>query len=96
MHIKFLQYLREAARALHLHGRNEEAILFARRAVHLDPSKDNTQLLKLVTGESEKEVIDTFEKPEGVAMPKFPNIEEPVEEEKNKPGLLARLFRHRA
>ncbi|HKF43022.1 MAG TPA: DUF4388 domain-containing protein [Thermoanaerobaculia bacterium] len=90
------QYLREAARALHLHGRNEEAILFARRAVHLDPSKDNTQLLKLVTGESEKEVIDTFEKPEGVAMPKFPNIEEPVEEEKNKPGLLARLFRHRA
>jgi len=90
------QYLREAARALHLHGRNEEAILFARRAVHLDPSKDNTQLLKLVTGESEKEVIDTFEKPEGVAMPKSPNIEEPVEEEKNKPGLLARLFRHRA
>ena len=90
------QYLREAARALHQHGRQEEAILFARRAVHLDPSKENTHLLKLVTGGTENDLIASFEKPEGGSMPKSPAAAEPVEEEKSKPGLLARLFRLRA
>ena len=90
------QYLREAARALHQHGRREEALLFARRAAHLDPSKENTQLLKLVTGETEKEIVAAFEKPEDAPMPGLPVAAGPAEGEASKPGLLARLFRHRA
>jgi curved DNA-binding protein CbpA len=90
------QYLRDAARALHLHGRHEEALLFARRAVHMDPSRENTQLLKLVSGETEKEVVDAFEKPEDSPLPGFPGEDGSAEGEKGKPGLLARLFRHRA
>jgi tetratricopeptide (TPR) repeat protein len=41
-------YLREAARELLAHGRAKEALLFAERAVHLDPSSANQQLLDLV------------------------------------------------
>jgi curved DNA-binding protein CbpA len=93
---KKLMYLREAARALHLHGRHEEALLFARRAVHMNPSKENAQLLKLVTGETEKEVVATFEKPEDAPLPAFPGADGSAEGERSKPGLLARLFRHRA
>ncbi len=39
------QYVREAAVALHDHGRDEEAEPFARRALDLDPTPDNQQLL---------------------------------------------------
>jgi len=87
------QYLREAAKALHQHGRKEEAILFARRAVHLDPSKENQQLLKLILGETEKEVVASFENPEPLPVPKFPKEEADPEPEKARPGLLSRLFR---
>lgn len=89
------QYLREAARALHQHGRRDDAILFARRAVHMDPSRESEQLLKLVLGEAEKEVVASFAKPEEVPVPRFPGGHGP-EEEKTRPGLLARLFRHRS
>ena len=88
------QYLREAARALHQHGRNEEAALFAQRAVLLDPSRENQELVRLVRGETEKEVLDSFEE-EQVPVPS--DFIEPEETpEKTRPGLLARLFRHRA
>ena len=88
-------YLQETARALHQHGRQEEAVLFARRAVLLDPSRENQQLLRLVLGETEKEVIASFEKEE---LPVLPDFLESVEPHGEKPrtGLLARLFRHRA
>jgi predicted Zn-dependent protease len=89
------QYLCEAARALHTHGRKDDAALFAKRAVHLDPSRENHQLLKLVLGETEKEVIASFEKPEDIPVPALAARDEPPEE-KPRPGLLARLFRHRA
>jgi hypothetical protein len=51
---KRLAYLREATRELFRHGRAEEALLFAGRAVHLDPSSANQQLLDLVTGSPQK------------------------------------------
>ena len=89
------QYLREAARALHLHGRNEEAALFARRAVLVDPSHENQELVRLVLGETEREVIASFEREGTPNVPDFIAPNEP-EGKKNRPGLLARLFRHRA
>lgn len=88
-------YLREAARALHTHGRKDEALLFARRAVQVDASDENQDLLKLVLGETEKEIVASFEKPVKVEAPALAAAEEPAEE-KPRPGLLARLFRHRA
>ena len=44
------QYVREAAVALHEHGRNEEAEPFARRAFDLEGSAENQQLLHAVLG----------------------------------------------
>ncbi|MGH9369250.1 MAG: DUF4388 domain-containing protein [Thermoanaerobaculia bacterium] len=41
-------YVREAAVALHEHGRNEEAEPFARRALDLDPTPENQLLLDAV------------------------------------------------
>ena len=88
------QYLREAARALHQHGRQEDAILFARRAVHLDPSPENQKLLKLVLGETEKEIVQSFEKPpDPLPLPRFPEPHEAEEKEKPRAGILSRLFR---
>ena len=40
-----VHYILAAARALHQHGRNDEAEPFARRAVDLDPSPENQELL---------------------------------------------------
>jgi tetratricopeptide (TPR) repeat protein len=96
-------YLREAARALHQHGRKEEALLFARRAVHLVPSPENQILLKLVLGETEKEIIASFES--GPEAPVEAPVEAAVSVEKqgkpgdgakSRPGFLSRLFRRRA
>jgi curved DNA-binding protein CbpA len=86
------QYLRETARALHQHGRQADAILFARRAVQLDPSRENQQLLRLVLGETEKELVESLEKPEPLPVPKFSDDDSPGKE-KTRQGLLSRLFR---
>ncbi len=87
------QYLREAAHALHEHGRGSDALLFARRAVHLDPSPQNQALLNLVLDQAEKT---------GVAPPRpapsAPAAEPkpPPEEKKEQTGILSRFFRHRS
>jgi curved DNA-binding protein CbpA len=92
---KKLHYLREAARELFAHGRAEEALLFARRAVQVDPSAQNQQLLALVTGSAEPEKPA----PGGAGAPAPPlaplgldSLPAPA----RKFGFLTRLFRHRA
>ena len=65
--------------------------------MHQEPSRENQLLLKLVLGETEKQIIESFEKPEDIPFPEFPDAAaEPAQEAKSRPGLLARLFRHRA
>jgi curved DNA-binding protein CbpA len=88
------QYLREAARALHLHDRREEAVLFARRAAQLDPCEENQQLLRLVLGETEEEIATSLEK---VEDPPLPDLLGAIDSNgKNRPGLFSRLFRRRS
>jgi len=85
-------YSVEAARALADHGRHQEAEPFARRAVSLDPSPENEELLaRIVTGASQPA-------PAPVAAMKEPvkEIETAVPEAEPAPqptGLLSRLFR---
>ena len=94
---KRLLYLREAARELFAHGRADEALLFARRAVQIDPSASNQQLLTVVTAAA------TPEKPAPAAgrapVPgTAPALREsdPAPAPARKPGFLTRLFRNRA
>lgn len=75
-----LEYLREAAIRLQEHGRLEEAVLFARRAVQVDPSSDNRQLLSVILVDAEKRAAE-----EASAR---------AEADARRPGLLRRLFRH--
>jgi curved DNA-binding protein CbpA len=84
-------YLREAARELFRHGRAEEALLFATRAVHLDPSSANQQLLDLVTGASQK-------KAEAAApLATAPVAPEPAAKAtRRRRSFLTRFFRRRA
>lgn len=89
---KRLPYLREVARELFRHGRAEEALLFARRAVHLDPSAPNQQLLDLVTEGLHK-------KAEAAAPPAAaPVAPEPVAKarRRRRRSFLTRFFRRRA
>jgi tetratricopeptide (TPR) repeat protein len=83
------QYLREAARALLEHGRTAEAALFAHRAVQLDPSAQNQQLLDLVTSAEEKKSAPA---PPSVAAVETP-AGGPAEAAPDKRGLFQRLFR---
>lgn len=89
---KRLPYLREAARELFRHGRTEEALLFAGRAVHLDPSHANQQLLDLITGASQEKAEA------GTTAAAAPVAPEPAAEA--TPGrigsFLTRFFRRRA
>jgi len=78
---KNLNYLREAALRLHENARLAEAVLFARRAVQVDPGSANRQLLSTILLEAEK--------PAAVEAPP-----QPVEEPAPRRGLLRRLFRH--
>jgi len=88
------QYLREAARALHVHDRREEAVLFARRAAQLDPCEENQQLLRLVLGETEEEIASSSE---NVEDPPLPDLLGAIDSKgKNRPGLFSRLFRRRS
>jgi hypothetical protein len=78
----------EAARALLEHHRPHEAEPFARRAVSLDPSPQNEQLLQ--------EVVDAAA---GATPPPAENAGAKAESEpapETPPsGLLSRIFRHR-
>jgi tetratricopeptide (TPR) repeat protein len=86
------QYLREAARALLEHGRIAEAELFARRAVKLDPTAQNQQLLELVTSAAEKKSTPA---PPPAAAEAPPAASRPVATAPAKSGLFRRLFRAR-
>ena len=85
------QYLRDAARALGDHGRNAEAILFARRAVQVNPSGQNQRLLDRIAGLAQK---PTAVVPEELA-PVLADAPAPVEAPPEKRSLLKRLFRPR-
>ena len=89
---KRITYLREAARELFRHGRAEEALLFAGRAVHLDPSPANQQLLGLIKGEPQKKADAA------APIAGAPAAPEPAAEPtpKRKDSFLTRLFRRRA
>jgi len=87
-----IPYLREAARELFRHGRTEEALLFAGRAVRLDPSPANQELLDLVKGVSEKTAEATA--PLGEAPVALEPDAEPAQ--RRRGSFLTRLFRRRA
>ena len=85
-------YSVEAARALADHNRPQEAEPFARRAVSLDPSPENEELLARIVGSASQPA------PVPVAAMKEPDkeIEAAVPEAEPAPqptGLLSRLFR---
>jgi tetratricopeptide (TPR) repeat protein len=91
------QYLVAAAQALHQYGRQEDALLFARRAAYLEPSPENQQLLNLVLGRSEKPA-GTASRLESPAAPesRLDDQESRKAAEKARSGFLSRLFRRRA
>lgn len=91
------QYLREAAQALYHHGRLGDALLFARRAVHLDPSPQNQQLLDLILGHPVKPGEEAMAVKAGVSESRSPSGDQGQAEVEGKPrsGFLSRLFRHR-
>ena len=103
-----VSYIRMAALALYEHGRNEEAEPFARRAVDLDPSPENQDLLTAITlgtppaksGAAEpagSPASASASAPAGEARPNPapPPSREPEPEQEERPGLFSRLFRPR-
>jgi hypothetical protein len=80
----------EAARALLTHQRPHEAEPFARRAVSLDPSPENEDLLQRV-GEAAAAVPAPSHDETAAPPPEAEATEEPPQ----PGGLLSRLFRHR-
>lgn len=92
------QYIREAARQLFHHGRRDEAVLFARRAVQLDPSPRNQKLLRVISDMSQKPADAAVAVADAVAEASDPGQgkTEPAPEEKPKRSFLKRLFRNRA
>lgn len=94
-------YIRAAARALHQHGRNEEAETFARRAVDLDPSKENQELLdQILLGAVPDKLPDSMSLADARTRP-AESAEAPAEEAETaaphaeRQGLFSRLFRQR-
>jgi predicted Zn-dependent protease len=81
----------EAARALLEHKRPQEAEPFARRAVSLDPSPENEQLLRRVL-DAEVAAPPAPAEPGAAARPVA--AAEPTSAAQPS-GLLSRLFRHR-
>jgi len=90
-----VHYIRAAARALVQHGRNDEAETFARRAVELDPSEENQELLdQILLGAAAAPA------PEPVPIEQGPVEETPVEAAAGgappeRQGLFSRIFRSR-
>ncbi|HEY6147110.1 MAG TPA: DnaJ domain-containing protein, partial [Thermoanaerobaculia bacterium] len=91
-----VQNIRAAARALLQHGRNDEAETFARRAVELDPSAENQELLdQILLG------TPVASAPEPVPIESGPAEETGIEAAAGgpppeRPGLFSRLFRSRS
>jgi tetratricopeptide (TPR) repeat protein len=81
----------EAARALLEHKRPHEAEPFARRAVSLEPSPENEELLQRVVEAAA--LTPALSSEETGDAPKDAMAEEPAPAA--QPGLLSRLFRHR-
>ncbi|MCA1581055.1 MAG: DnaJ domain-containing protein [Acidobacteria bacterium] len=98
-------FIRTAARALHEHGRNDEAEPFARRLVDLDPSPENQELLSSILAgavparfEDEPdadplEILDSPTSPDEVTLERSAAALARGHEE--RPGLLSRIFRSR-
>jgi hypothetical protein len=85
----------EAARALIEHKRGQEAEPFARRAVSLDPSPENEELLQRAVeavAAAPPAVSDGHEEAEPA---KEEPVTDPAEEPAPPTGLFSRLFRHR-
>ena len=83
----------EAARTLLEHKRPVEAEPFARRAVSLDPSPENEDLLRRVL-----DAAALVPSPPAAEAPEVEKVEPPPEPEEARPqptGILSRLFRHR-
>ncbi len=83
----------EAARALLEHKRPLEAEPFARRAVSLDPSPENEELLKRVLDAVSLEPAPAAEVSEAEKAGTEPPV--PGEARPAATGILSRLFRHR-
>ncbi|MEP6768248.1 MAG: DUF4388 domain-containing protein, partial [Acidobacteriota bacterium] len=98
-------FIRTAARALHEHGRNEEAEPFARRLVDLDPSPEHQELLgSILAGavpppvEEEPDadplaILDSPTSPDEVTLER--SAAAMARAQQDRPGLLSRIFRSR-
>ncbi len=92
--VRHTAYIKEAARALHLYGRDAEAEPFARRLVDLDPSPENRELLETVLAGEAAQPAPRVPPPASAAeVPLDVNPPEPTEDDRS--GLFSRLFRHR-
>jgi curved DNA-binding protein CbpA len=92
-----VQYIRAAARALHQHGRNDEAETFARRMVDLDPSPENQELLdQILLGAAPVPGPEPIEPEPGAMTADQVNLDGgPGQPPADRPGLFSRLFRTR-
>ncbi|MDQ2979592.1 MAG: DnaJ domain-containing protein, partial [Acidobacteriota bacterium] len=98
-----VSYIRIAALALYEHGRNEEAEPFARRAVDLDPSPENRDLLSAIqlgTAPGRSGAAESAATPASASGEARPGAapqpsQEPEPEQEERPGLFSRLFRPR-
>jgi tetratricopeptide (TPR) repeat protein len=96
-----VQYVREAAAALHERGRSSEAEPFARRALDLDPTAENRHLLDAVLASIAGAPAPALEE---AATPPLPGSEAqgvPAEapltlREDDRPSLFSRLFKPRS
>jgi predicted Zn-dependent protease len=84
----------EAARALVDHHRPHEAEPFARRAVSLEPSPENEELLQR-TLDAQAGVPPSAREAGAPAAEGSPSAAEPAPQTQAPSGLLSRLFRHR-
>ncbi len=89
-----VQYVREAAAALHERGRSAEAEPFARRALDLDPTPENRQLLDavLVAMSGAPQPAPTVGL-EAAVSPADASISPPADD---RPTLFSRLFKPRS
>src|SRR5262249_53905956 len=92
-------YLLEAARALYENGQTDDAEIFARRLVSVDPSPENNELLNSITAKARVLPAAPVEEPAVPASPAEVEIgaapPEPHPAERERQRLFSRPFRHR-
>src|SRR5262249_795965 len=96
-------YLREAARSLYEHGSTDDAEIFARRLVSVDPSPENNELLHSISAKArvlparaeEPSPPPVVASPGEVEIGALPPEPSPEPAGRERPSLLSRLFRHR-